>query len=256
MSGGMPTYSAGRFDGQHVVITGAGSGIGRATALRVAAEGGRVIAFDISELRLEELAAEGGAAILPVAGDIRNESDIQRVVAAADGRVDALGNIAGIVDGFLALHEVVDDVWDRVFQVNVTGLMRMSRAVLPLMLAQQKGSIVNVSSISGLRGSAAGTAYTASKHAVIGITRSAAFLYALEGIRTNVVAPGSVATSIDADITDASPFARERFLPQRALRLPVAQPEQIAAVIAFLLSDDSSNVNGALVNSDGGWSSI
>lgn len=242
-----------RFVGQTVIVTGAGSGIGRATASRIAREGGRVIAVDISTERLEEFAAaHADADVTTVAGDITNDGDIAAIVAAAGGRVDALANVAGIMDDMTPLHEVSDAVWERVFAVNVDGLFKLSRAVIPLMLEQSKGSIVNVASEAALRGSAAGLAYTASKHAVVGITKSSAFLYAGRGIRVNAVAPGPVATNIQA--TFASELGQERIGTLMQFIPPVAEAAQLAASITFLLSDDGTNVNGAILPSDGGWS--
>jgi NAD(P)-dependent dehydrogenase (short-subunit alcohol dehydrogenase family) len=175
----------GRFAGTTAIVTGAGSGIGRATASRLAREGARVIATDVIGPRLDELAASlSDLEVVTVVGDVSVQADVDKVVAAAGGRVDALANIAGIMDGFLPTAELDDDTWERVMAVNVTGQFRMSRAVLPLMLQAGRGAIVNVSSEAGLRGSAAGTAYTTSKHAVVGLTKSTAFSYTVKGIRT------------------------------------------------------------------------
>lgn len=244
-----------RFAGQTVVVTGAGSGIGRATASRVAREGGTVIAVDISEERLAEFsAAHEGLNVVAVAGDITRENAIAGIVAAADGRIDALANVAGIMDDMTPLHEVTDAVWDRVFAVNVDGMFKLTRAVLPLMLAAGRGSIVNVASEAGLRGSAAGFAYTASKHAVVGMTRSASFMYAPSGIRVNAVAPGPVATNIEARY--ASELGKERIQGAMAILPPVAEPIQLAASITFLLSNDGTNINGVILPSDGGQSAI
>lgn len=243
----------GRFAGQTVIVTGAGSGIGRATASRVAREGGTVVAVDIAPDRIEELKAElPEASIVTVAGDITKPEDIERIVAAANGRVDALANVAGIMDDMTPLHEVTDAVWSRVFAVNVDGMFRLTRAVLPLMLDAGRGSIVNVASEAALRGSAAGLAYTASKHAVVGITKSSAFMYAQRGIRVNAVAPGPVATNIQASF--ASELGQERIGALLATIPPVAEGVQLAASITFLLSDDGTNLNGVVLPSDGGWS--
>ena len=125
---------------------------------------------------------------------------MRAVVAAAGGRVDALANVAGIMDAFLPPAEVDDTTWERVFAVNVTAVMRMTRSAPPMMLAAGGGSIVNVSSEASLRASASGVAYTASKHAVNGITKSTAGFYKGNGIRANAVAPGPVATNIQAPV--------------------------------------------------------
>jgi NAD(P)-dependent dehydrogenase (short-subunit alcohol dehydrogenase family) len=243
----------GRFDGKTVIVTGAGSGIGRATAARVAREGGRVIAVDISAERLADfLASLPGLKIEVVTGDITKPEAIEAIMAAAGEKVDALANVAGIMDNMTPLHEVSDAVWERVFAVNVDGLFRLSRAVLAKMVAAKSGSVVNISSEAGIRGSAAGLAYTASKHAVIGITRSAAFTYARLGIRVNAVAPGPVATNIEASFD--SELGQERIGALLATIPPVAMPEQLAASITFLLSDDSTNLTGVILPSDGGWS--
>lgn len=243
----------GRFTGSTAIITGAGSGIGRATASRVAREGGRVVAADVDPGRLDALVAEHAEhEVVPVRADITDPDGIAAIVAAADGRVDALANVAGITDGMVPLHEVDDELWHRVFEVNLHGMFRLTRAVLPLMRAAGRGSIVNVSSEAALRGSTAGTAYTASKHAVVGLTRSAAFMYGPDGIRVNSVAPGGVATGIEGAMNSA--LGRERIEPTLAALPDIAEPEHVAASIAFLLSEDSVNLNGVLLPSDGGWS--
>ncbi len=143
--------TTGRFAGKTVIVTGAG--IGQATALRIVKEGGKVIAA---------------------------------VVVAAGGRVDALANVAGIMDNFAPIHELDDALWERVFRINVGALMRLTRAVVPLMLEAGTGSVVNVASETGLRGSAAGAAY---KHAVIGLAKNSAVMYGPKGLRFNAVAP-------------------------------------------------------------------
>ena len=242
-----------RFRGKTVIVTGAGSGIGRATASRVAREGGRVIAVDVSKERLDELVGSlSSSDVTVVVGDITNVDDIAKIVAAAGDRIDGLANIAGIMDDMSPLHEVSDAIWQRVFAVNVDGMFRLTRAVLPAMLAAHRGSIVNIASEAALRGSAAGLAYTASKHAVVGITKSTAFMYAGEGIRVNAVAPGPVATNITANF--ASELGSERVGMLMSTLPPIAEPAQLAASITFLLSDDGTNLTGVIMPSDGGWS--
>jgi NAD(P)-dependent dehydrogenase (short-subunit alcohol dehydrogenase family) len=206
--------------------------------------------------RARALAAfAAGTVPVLVATDIAAEDGAQAVLAAAGGRVDALANVAGVMDAFLPPAEVDDATWERVFAVNVTAPMRLTRAVLPLMLQAGGGAIVNVSSEASLRASASGVAYTASKHAVNGLTKSTAVFYKGQGIRANAVAPGPVATNIEA------PFKSEHAAgvlgPIMQTTVPaIATAEQLAATICWLLSDDASNVNGAILPSDGGWSAI
>jgi NAD(P)-dependent dehydrogenase (short-subunit alcohol dehydrogenase family) len=252
----MTDTTAGRFTGRTIIVTGAGSGIGRATATRIANEGGRVIATDVVADRLDALRTElEGLAVETVVGDVAASETIDALIAAAGDRVDGLANVAGIMDAFLPPDEVDDATWERVFSVNVTGPMRLTRAVLPLMIAAGKGSVVNVASEAALKASAAGAAYTSSKHAIAGYTKSVAFFHGPQGIRANAVAPGAVATNIEAPMR--SEYAARRVGPIMQTTIPpVAQPEQLAAAITWLLSDDSANVNGAVLPSDGGWSVV
>ncbi|POH63717.1 MULTISPECIES: SDR family NAD(P)-dependent oxidoreductase [Cryobacterium] len=244
---------AGRFTGKTVIVTGAGSGIGRATAARVAREGGRVIAVDISGERLDDFVAElAGADIVPVVANITDDTAIAAIVEAAGGQIDALANVAGIMDDMTPVHEVTDAVWQRVFAINVDGSMKLMRAVVPGMLERQYGSIVNVASEAALRGSAAGVAYTASKHAVVGLTKSSAYMYGPSGIRVNAVAPGPVITNIEAKF--ASELGAQRVRAGMAVLTDAVEADALAASITFLLSDDGVNVNGQVLASDGGWS--
>lgn len=251
--GGPSAPSSDRFAGRTVVVTGAASGIGRATARRILAEGGRVVAVDLTEDALTALAeAYPEGAVIPVTADLTTPEGLDAIVAAAGGTVHGLANVAGITDGHRPLHETDDDVWGRVMAVNVDGPFRLMRALVPGMLEAGSGAIVNVASEAALRGGAAGTAYTVSKHAVVGLTRSAAFLYAPQGIRVNAVAPGPVATGIEGAF--ASEFSQARLGPFLGMIPPVADADTLAASIAWMLSDDSRNVNGVVLPSDGGWS--
>ncbi|WP_033340539.1 SDR family NAD(P)-dependent oxidoreductase [Catenuloplanes japonicus] len=237
----------GRFDGKTVIVTGAASGIGRATASRILREGGRVIAVDLAEDRLSGL--DGDA--VPIGADITSQDSIDRIVAAAGPRIDGLANVAGIPDDFSPAHLVTDAMWDRVFAVNVDGPFKLIRAVLPAMIDAGRGAIVNVASEAALRGNSAGLAYTAAKHAVVGITKNTAFMYGPHGVRVNAVAPGGVATGMAAGTSEEG---RARLGPFLALIPGVALPEHLAASITFLLSDDGVNLNGVILPSDGGWS--
>ena len=244
----------GRFAGQTVIVTGAASGIGRATTSRVTREGGRVIAVDVSSERLQDLTGSlPDLDVVAVTGDITAQDSVDAIIRAAGSRIDGLANVAGINDDFSPLHETTDAMWDRVIGVNLTGTFKLTRAVLPVMLEAGTGTVVNVASEAALRGNASGNAYTASKHAVIGLTKSAAFMYGPQGIRINAVAPGGVATGIPFP-PNVSPTGSQRLRPFQGQIPTVATAEQLAASITFLLSADSVNINGAVLASDGGWS--
>jgi NAD(P)-dependent dehydrogenase (short-subunit alcohol dehydrogenase family) len=245
-----------RFAGRTVIVTGAGSGIGRATAVRLHQEGARVIAADISAERLAELSLEyPGERMITVTGDVSAQEDVDSLVAAAGPIIDGLVNNAGIMDAFLPTAEITDEVWERVMRINVTSQMRTMRAVLPGMVDAGFGRIVNLASEAGIRAGASGTTYAASKHAVIGLTKSTALFYGPKGVRCNAVAPGAVKTNIEAPFLSA--WAGERLGPIMQTTIPApAEAEELAASICWLLSEDSSNVNGAILMSDGGWSTI
>jgi NAD(P)-dependent dehydrogenase (short-subunit alcohol dehydrogenase family) len=245
----------GRHDGHVVVVTGAANGIGRATASLLADEGATVVAVDVNEEALHVAESDTQFDIDFQVVDVTSQAAVDRLVRHVlerHMRIDAVANIAGIMDGFLAVHEMDDAVWARVMAVNVDGPMRLCRAVLPIMIDQGRGTIVNVSSEAGLRGGCAGAAYTTSKHAVIGLSRSIAWLYADRGIRCNVVAPGSVATDIAG--VRLSDWAGDRQRAVAALSERRADPAELAATISWLVSADARNINGAVLPSDGGWS--
>ncbi|MDP3952299.1 SDR family NAD(P)-dependent oxidoreductase [Microbacterium sp.] len=253
-TGWVEKTTPGRFTGKTIIVTGAASGIGKATASRIAREGGRVIAVDIAADKLDAFKAEiADADIVTVAGDLTKQESIDAVVAAAGAKIDGLANVAGINDDFSPAGETPDAVWDRVIAINLTAPFKLMRAVLPLMEAAGGGAILNVSSEAGLRGNASGNAYTASKHGIIGVTKSAAFMYGPKGIRVNSVAPGGVATGIPMP-PNMSESGSARLAPFQQAIPTVATAEHLAASITFLLSDDAVNINGAIVASDGGWS--
>lgn len=245
-----------------VVITGAGSGMGRAMAHRFAAEGGRIVA---AEWRAEALAAvvdevtAAGGRIVGVEGNVALEPDCARIVdtaAASFGRLDVLVNNAGVMDTNQGVGELTNAMWERVLGVNLHGPMFLSRLAVPRMVAQGGGSIVNVASLAGLGGGAAGAAYTASKHALIGLTRSTAFVYAPDGVRCNAIAAGAVATNImqSIDPSQLDPKGSARFQTWYAAIPATLEAADIAELALFLASDASKRINGAVIPADGGWS--
>ena len=241
-----------RLEGKVAVITGSDRGIGKATVAKFLEEGARVVAADLAPSGLTEYEKDPRVAI--VLGDVTVRADAERMIAAAIerfGRLDVLVNNAGIMDRFMPVGELTDELWDKVLAVNVTGPMYLSRAALPHLIAS-KGVIVNVSSVGGLFGARAGAAYVASKHALIGLTRNIATTYAAEGVRAVVVAPGGVNTGISIG-GDPSARGYDALKKTLATTVRMAEPRELASVIAFLASSEASFVNGEVVVADGGW---
>ncbi len=241
------------------VVTGAGSGMGKAIATIFAQEGAKVIAADINLETVKAVVANivsNGGVATAVAANVTKEQDIQNMIdvaVSAYGTLDILVNNAGIMDNFVPAGEVTDELWEKVFAVNVTGPMRAIRKGLPIFLKKGSGVIINIASAGGLLGSRAGASYTASKHAVVGLTKNVGFQYAKLGIRCNAIAPGAVNTNIGTTIYDPSKFGMERAMAGINLNPRVGEPEEIAKVALFLASDDSSFINGAIITADAGW---
>ncbi|NIK71281.1 MULTISPECIES: SDR family oxidoreductase [unclassified Paenibacillus] len=248
-----------RLSGKVAVITGAASGMGKAIAELYAAEGAKVVVSDLrvdtAQTVVDGIEEKGGTAVA-VAANVAKEEDVQQLIdAAVDkfGTVDILVNNAGIMDNFVPAADLTDELWERIFAINTTGPMRTIRKVLPLFLEKKAGVIVNIASAGGLFGSRAGAAYTASKHAVVGLTKNVGFQYATQGIRCNAIAPGGVNTNIGTSINAPSPFGMERAMVGIQVNPRAGEPEEIAKVALFLASDDASFVNGTVVTADAGW---
>lgn len=249
--------------GSSVIVTGAGSGIGRAAALRFAGEGANVVVADLNsdaaKAVVAEIHAAGGTAVA-VTGDLSDQAVSDEVVATAVatfGGVDVLVNNAGIMDNMSAAADVPDAEWERVIRVNLTAPFQLTRAALPHMLAKGKGVIVNTASEAALRGSAAGAAYTVSKHGVVGLTKSIAVMYRDAGIRANAIAPGGTKTNISASMTivpeDHGPGVLSSYM--RNVGHPAEADEQAAAIV-FLASNAASNINGVVLPVDNGWAAV
>jgi NAD(P)-dependent dehydrogenase (short-subunit alcohol dehydrogenase family) len=242
---------AGQLDGKVAVITGAGSGMGKASVQVFAREGAKVVAADISGAE-KDTAAEVGAGVLPFHCDVTSEADVEAMMRAAVdefGRLDAVCNVAGIAEGVM-LTDVTMDHYDRTMDIDLRGVVLGTKhAILTMLAHETAGAIVNWSSIGGLNASMATTMYAAAKAGVISVTKSAAVEYGRKGIRVNAVCPGYVKTEGMGALLDEVPTAA-KLTPMRRL----GQPHEIAEVAAFLVSDRASFVNGAIVPVDGGRS--
>lgn len=254
------------FGGKVALITGAGNGIGRAAALAFAGRGAKVVVVDrdgeAAERTVASIKQQGGDARAHVA-DVTRAADVDAYVRAAMdayGRIDCFFNNAGIEGKLAAIVDMDEAAFDQVLNVNVKGVFLGLRAVLPVMLDQKSGAVVNTASVAGLVGTPGMSAYVASKHAVLGLTKSAAGEVARYGLRVNAVCPGPIDTrmihSIEAQIDPSNPGAvADRY--QAALPLGrYGTAEEVANVVLFLCSDLAGNVNGAQYVIDGGRTSI
>jgi NAD(P)-dependent dehydrogenase (short-subunit alcohol dehydrogenase family) len=250
-----------RLQGKVAVITGAGSGMGRAMANLFAAEGAKIVAAEWNAESLAAVVAEVSAAggqITGVEGNVATEADCNRIIDTAVqtySRIDVLCNNAGVMDTNQGVGELTNDMWERVIGINLNGPMFLSRRAVPIMVAQGGGSIVNTASVAGLGGGAAGAAYTTSKHALVGLTRNTGFVYGPDGVRCNAIAAGAVETNImqSIDPTKMDPKGSARFntwyaaIPGQLAALDIAQ------LALFLASDESKMINGAIIPADAGW---
>ena len=249
------------FTGKVAMVTGAAKGIGKATALELAKQGANLAIVDIQTEGAAQIASsirQLGCSALPVAADVADPIQVNAAVdliVAEFGRIDLLVNNAYISGGYAPVSETTDEVWNRVIGVNLTGYFNCARAVSRVMMAQGGGAIVNLSSGAGLRGSiSAGVQYSASKAGIIGLTKGLAADLSPHGIRVNCIAPGVIDTGLGAPGTGWTRAELERYGQRDVALGRYGQPEDIADVIVFLLSDAARFMTGEVIAVDGGAS--
>ena len=251
---------------QSIVITGAAMGLGFATAQEAAAQGAKLTLVDYNKEGLENAekeikAAYADANVLTVVADVSNEEQVKNYVnkaVGAYGRIDGFYNNAGIEGRQAPMTEYDLGIFKKVIDINLMGVYYGMRYILPIMQKQEYGRIVNVASVGGIRGVMNQSAYVASKHAVSGMTKNAALEYGRYGIRTNAIAPGAILTPMVAEafkqVNPENPKKAEDEYAQANPTKQLGQPEEVAKVVAFLLSKDASYVSGQTIAIDGGES--
>jgi NAD(P)-dependent dehydrogenase (short-subunit alcohol dehydrogenase family) len=254
--------------GGSALVTGGGSGIGRAIAQALAAQGAAVAIFDLlpegGKDTVAAIASKGGRATF-VQGDVSRWDDVDRAVAAAVRELGSLGimvNAAGILDGYESAEGMTPALWERVIGINLTGSFYGSKRALAEMLPRGRGRIINIASVAGLVGSGGGTAYTASKHGVVGLTRQLAITYAARGVTVNAICPGAIQTGLRANSTRIlgadAPEMRGVGGDEAAVRAitPAGRRgtlEEVAAAACYLASEEADYVTGHTLVIDGGW---
>ena len=253
----MTTNGNGNFTGKVAFVTGAGSGIGRATALAFAREGANVVVADVSEPNLQETARlieELGGRALGVRCDVTRAEDVKGALdrtIETFGRLDVAFNNAGSEQAITAMADLTEAEWDRIIRINLQGVFLCMKYEIPLLLKHGGGAIVNTSSGAGVKGFKGQAAYAAAKHGVIGLTKSAALDYAPSQIRINAVCPGIIATAMMQRFTGGTPEGEQRVIAQEPVGR-MGTPEEIAAAVVWLCSEAAAFVIGHAMVVDGG----
>lgn len=246
-----------------IVVTGGASGMGKAMVVKFLSENAKVVAVDINEQRLGELATEVATAnLITLAADISKKETNEKMIDLAIekfGRLDVLVNNAGILDNYMNIGEISDEVWERVLQINLTAPMYATRKSINYFLKNSiKGNIINIGSVGSIRGGRGGVAYVASKHALAGFTKNTAQAYGRDNIRCNLIAPGAIDTNIAESINPETMSKKglDVIMSGIGTNIRTGSSEEIANIAAFLASDDSSLINGATIVADSGWTAF
>ena len=241
--------------GQVVFVTGAASGIGAAQAVAFLEQKAFVFGFDLQMGKMVDLLEAYPEQFFAYTGDVCQKETLEAAVRACHtkfGPVSILLNTAGILDAYKPLLETDERLWDQIYEVNVKSMFRLTKLLLPEMLAKNKGTIINMASIAGFVAGGGGIAYTSAKHAIVGFTKQLALDYAPQGIRVKAIAPGAIQTPMNAaDFVGTGEMAE-----WVANETPVkrwAQPEEVAELTLFLATPQASYLQGAIIPIDGGW---
>ena len=245
------------FKGKVVLVTGGAYGIGRAAAIGFAAKGAKVSIADINVERgsqtLQQIKKAGGEAIF-IKTDVSSEPEVKALVektVAKFGKLDCAFNNAGIHKQFVSIVDFKSDDWEEMININLKSVWLCMKYEIPQMLKQGKGAIVNTSSAAGLVGAPSNPAYPASKHGVVGITKSTALEFARKGIRVNCVCPGPTRTGMNEELTETNPEI-VKAMDQKVPMGRIGEPEEVAAAAIFLCSDEASYITGHALPVDGG----